>query len=158
MDRVNSLGIFLYLPLMIFVWENSSCRNSISNSATNPPVNVSTRSSSNQTTSVLGHWGGQHIAMEVTEAGAEIDYDCAHGRITEKITPNREGKFMVKGVHARERGGPSRIDEQNEEAASYGGSITGDTMTLTVTLTKNDETVGTFTLKHGSTGRIRKCL
>jgi hypothetical protein len=96
--------------------------------------------------------------MEVTEAGTEIDYDCAHGRITEKIAPNRDGKFMVKGVHAKERGGPSRIDEQNEEAASYAGSISGDTMTLTVTLTKNNETVGTFTLKHGSTGRVRKCL
>ena len=150
--------VLLCLPLMIFVGENSSCRNSSSNSAIDPPVNASTANSSNQATSVLGRWGGQHISMEVAETGAEIDYDCAHGRITEKLAPDRDGKFIVKGVHAKERGGPTRIGEQNEEAASYRGSISGDTMTLTVTLTKNNETVGTFTLKHGSTGRVRKCL
>ena len=31
-------------------------------------------------------------------------------------------------------------------------------MTLTVELVENNETVGTFTLTQGKTGRIRKCM
>ena len=31
-------------------------------------------------------------------------------------------------------------------------------MTLTVTLTDNDQTIDTFTLTHGATYRVTKCL
>lgn len=96
--------------------------------------------------------------MEVTDAGATIEYDCAHGRIMEKISPDGEGKFEVKGVHVRERGGPTRQGEDNEQPAVYRGSIKDDTMTLAVELTQNSESVGTFSLTKGKTGRIRKCL
>lgn len=57
--------------------------------------------SPSQSRDLRGTWGGEHIAMEVTDAGATIEYDCAHGRITEKIAPNPEGKFETKGVHTR---------------------------------------------------------
>ena len=115
-------------------------------------------STSWQSRDLRGVWGGEHIAMEVTDAGATIEYDCAHGRITEKISPNSEGKFEVKGAHARERGGPTRQGENNEQPAIYRGSIKDDTMNLTVELTKDNESVGTFTLTQGKQGRIRKCL
>jgi len=95
--------------------------------------------------------------MEVTDAGAEIDYDCAHGRITEKIVPDGNGNFSVKGVHVKERPGPVREGEDNERPASYRGTIHDGTMTLTVTLTEKNETVGTFTLTHGKGGRVFKC-
>ncbi len=87
--------------------------------------------------------------MEVTDAGAELDYECAHGRITEKIVPDREGKFKVRGVHVKERPGPVRLGQENEHPASYEASIEGDTMTLIVKLTENDETIGTFRLTRG---------
>ncbi len=45
-------------------------------------------STSSQSRDLRGTWGGQSIAMEVTDAGATIEYDCAHGRITEKIAPD----------------------------------------------------------------------
>lgn len=112
----------------------------------------------NQSRDLGGTWGGEHIAMEVTDAGATIEYDCAHGRITEKIAPNTDGKFEAKGVHTRERGGPTRQGEDNEQPAVYRGSIKDETMTLAVELTQNNESVGTFRLTHGKAGRIRKCL
>lgn len=111
----------------------------------------------NQARDLRGQWGGQHIAMEVTDSGATIEYDCAHGRINEKISPDADGKFEAKGVHARERGGPTRQGEDNEQPAVYRGSIKDDTLTLTVELAQNNENVGTFTLTHGKPGRIRKC-
>lgn len=111
-----------------------------------------------QSRDLRGQWGGEHIAMEVTDAGATIEYDCAHGRITEKIAPDADGKFEAKGAHKREHGGPTRDDEDDGQPAIYRGSIKDETMTLTVELAKNNETVGTFTLTHGKQGRIRKCL
>ena len=115
-------------------------------------------STSNQPGDLRGTWGGQSIAMEVTDAGATIEYDCAHGRITGKIAPDAYGKFEAKGIHKRERGGPTRQGEDEGQSAVYRGSVKDETMTLTVELVENNEAVGTFTLTHGKTGRIRKCM
>jgi len=120
-------------------------------------ANTTPSSDANQSRGVGGIWGGPHISMEATETGAEIEYDCAHGRITERIVPDRSGNFEVKGVHVTEHGGPVREGENNEKAASYRGSIHDETMTLTVTLSGKNETIGTFTLTHGTSGRVRKC-
>ena len=105
-----------------------------------------------------GAWGGLHISLEVTDGGAQINYDCAHGRITEKIIPENDGTFEVKGFHTQERPGPTREGEESEQPAVYRGSIHEDTMTLTVTLSGHDEPVGTFKLTRGSSGKIRKCM
>ena len=115
-------------------------------------------STASQSRDLRGTWGGEHIAMEVTDGGATIEYDCAHGRITQKIAPDAAGKFEAKGAHTRERGGPTRQGEDNEQPAVYRGSIKDETMTLSVELAQQNESVGTFTLTQGKTGRIRKCL
>ena len=58
-------------------------------------------------------------------------------------------------LHHREHGGPIRIDEENAGSpAIYSGSVTGDTMTMTVKLADSDEVVETFTLKRGGAGRV----
>lgn len=154
--RHNSIAILFALPLAFFLWQGSSCRSSKANSNGNAPVNANT-SASSQSRDLRGQWGDQGIAMEVTDNGATIEYDCGRGRITEKISPDGDGKFEVKGVHVREHGGPEREGDDNEHPAVYRGTIKDDTMTLTVELTQNKESVGTFTLTHGKTGRIRKC-
>ena len=111
-----------------------------------------------QSSNVKGTWGAQGIAMEVTDNGAEIGYDCAHGSITEKIVLDGQGHFSARGRHVREHPGPTRIDEdQNGQPATYRGAVNGDTMNLTVTLTDSNETVGTFTLTRGRGGRLRRC-
>ena len=120
---------------------------------------MSNNSARQNTTDLKGTWGGDHISLEVTDGGAEINYDCAHGSITEKIVPDAQGNFVVKGLHASERPGPVRQgDDLTGKPATYHGSIYGETMTLTVTLSGSDETVGTFKLTHGKSGRVRKCL
>ena len=129
------------------------------NKNTNAGGNTNTTGETRQTpASVRGTWGGLHISIEVTASGAEINYDCAHGSITEAIAPDREGKFVVKGVHVTEHPGPIREGEDNSQPATYSGSIEGETMTLTVTLAGTGEAVDTFTLTRGKAGRVRKCL
>lgn len=106
-----------------------------------------------------GTWGGNHIAMEVTEEGAQIEYDCAHGTISEPLRIDSQGKFSAKGTHVRERGGPQRLgDEEKGEPVIYSGTTDGKTATVTVTSSGTDEVIGTFTLSLGKPSRIVKCL
>ena len=156
-NRFNSITVGVALPLALFLWQGSSCRSSNANSSANAQMNANTNSAS-QSRDLRGTWGGQSIAMEVGDEGAEIEFDCAHGRITEKIAPDADGKFEAKGVFARERGGPQRMGENNDQPAIYRGSIKDRDMTLTIQLKRNNEDIGTFTLVQGSSGRIHKCL
>jgi hypothetical protein len=111
----------------------------------------------NQNAVAEGSWGGEHISLQVTDAGATIDYDCAHGTITERMVLDRTGKFEAKGFHVRE-GGPVRAGgDEDGKPALYIGTTDGKTLKLTVKLASSGETIGTFDLTHGKSGRIRKC-
>jgi hypothetical protein len=106
-----------------------------------------------------GQWGAQGVSMEVAGSGATLNFDCAHGSISEAIVPDGNGKFVVKGFFAREHPGPIREGEDSSgQPATYTGAVDGQTLTLTITLTGTNEAIGTFTLTHGKMGRIRKCL
>jgi len=107
---------------------------------------------------INGLWGGQGISMEATDSGATLEFDCASGTITEPIVLDSAGKFSAKGRFARQRPGPTREDDNTEgQPASYSGVVDGENLTLTITLTKDSEKVGDFTLAHGKIGRIRRC-
>ena len=69
-----------------------------------------------------GVWGGEHIRFEVTERGADIEYDCAHGTVEGRIVVDRQGRFSVAGMYYEEHGGPVRV---GEEAGGYPVRLTG---------------------------------
>jgi hypothetical protein len=112
------------------------------------------------------------VRLDVTESGATIEYDCGHGTIDERIVPDADGRFDVRGTFEGETGGPAKdisaVDENGNvtskgaggvgQAARYTGRITGQTLTLTVTLAETGGRVGTFTLKRGAAARLFKCL
>jgi len=165
----HSQAIFSCLPLAAFLLlPGSSCRNSGAQNNSVSPTSMNSNQSqtgsatpSNQNSRALenGVWGGQGVSLEIKDNGAEIDYDCAHGTITGKIVPNRAGEFSVKGFHVREHGGAVREDDNRAgQPVTYEGSIAGETMTLKVTVDENKETIGTFTLTRGKSGRVRKCM
>jgi hypothetical protein len=105
-----------------------------------------------------GVWGGQHIRLEVTDSGANIEYDCAQSTIDEPIVLDSEGNFDVKGKFTPEHAGPIRRDEENNSyAVRYTGKAKDGNMTLTVTNPEKKETIGSFTLTRGSDGRLMKC-
>ena len=108
---------------------------------------------------LTGMWGGQHVRLEVSSSGANIEYDCAHGTIDQRMTLDSGGYFDVRGTHVTERGGPVREGERLDAlAARYTGRIQGETMTITVMLIDSKESAGTFTLGYGKTPRLRKCM
>ncbi len=108
---------------------------------------------------VTGEWGGAHLGLVVTDAGANLEYDCAEGRISGAVRPDRSGRFSAIGLHIPGHGGPIRFGEILEtRPARYDGTVRGDKMTLTVTLTDTNEVLGTFTLTQGASPHVIKCL
>jgi hypothetical protein len=105
-----------------------------------------------------GVWGGEHIRFEVTEAGASVEYDCAHGKVEGKIVVDSQGRFDVYGLHYEERGGPAR---PGDDAAGYrvrlSGRVGGSLMKLTVTRAGTRRVVGTFDLARDREPMIVKC-
>jgi hypothetical protein len=107
----------------------------------------------------MGPWGGDHIAMTITESSVHVELDCAHGDVPSPINIDTRGQFAVAGTFVREHGGPIRVDETlDSHPAMYTGSVSSNAMTLTIQQTDTNQTIGTFTLVRGAQGRIVKCL
>ena len=107
----------------------------------------------------IGSWGGRHVRMEVTDRGAELDFDCAHASINQPLKTDAQGHFNVRGLYVKEHGGPVRSDEdQSGQPAHFKGQVSGKTLTLTVALDDSSESIGPFTLEFGKYSRIMKCM
>ena len=103
-------------------------------------------------------WGGDHVKLEVTAEGATLDFDCASGTIAGPLTADAQGKFTVKGTFTRERPGPVMRDNPNTAAAAtYSGTITGNTMRLNITAGSQNDSMGDYVLVRGQPGKVFKC-
>ena len=105
----------------------------------------------------VGVWGGQHIRLEVTHHGAELEFDCAQGSIPQKVLLDSSGRFDVAGAFSAQRGGPTRDDENNSRPVRYQGVVRDKEMTLTIVDAKTKEVIDKFSLKLGSEVRLMKC-
>ena len=106
-----------------------------------------------------GVWGGNHIAMTITESSVHVELDCAHGDVPSAIAIDARGQFTVAGTFVREHGGPIRVDEPSDShPAMYTGSVSSNEMTLTIQQTDTNQPIGTFMLVRGTQGRVVKCL
>jgi hypothetical protein len=107
----------------------------------------------------LGPWGGSHVSMHVTSVGARLEYDCAEGVIEEPLRPDGEGRFTATGTHTPGHGGPIRAGEILPSfRARYDGHVKGEQLSLLVTFTETGAQVGSFELRHGSSGLLVRCL
>ena len=103
-----------------------------------------------------GTWGGDRMILEVSEKGAEVELDCAHGNVTQPMELDKRGDFDVAGTFTPEHGGPVRRDEINASSpAHYSGHVEGTTMTLTIVY--GEKRLGPFTLTHGARPLLTKC-
>ena len=103
-----------------------------------------------------GVWGGEHIRLEVTQSGATMDFDCAHGTVEGRILVDRAGRFSVAGNFYQEHGGPVREGEGSTgQPVRLTGNVGGSLMKLTITRGRTQ--VGTYTLTRDSDGRLFKC-
>jgi len=104
-------------------------------------------------------WGGDHISITFRGEGAQVEFDCAHGEFSKRLKTDADGTFDVPGTFTPEGAGPIRADRTpSARSVNYRGKIEGDTMSLSITFSDNNESVGSYTLKRGKHGRIRKCM
>lgn len=117
--------------------------------------------------SAVGFWGGPHVRLEVTNLdapqapspGGTLEFDCAHGGLSESLVAGRDGRFSVAGWYVQEHGGPVRADQPLEaRPARYAGWIASTQMTLMVTRTDTAWSAGPFTLVRGQQGAVFKCV
>lgn len=108
---------------------------------------------------LIGEWGGDHIALIIGGGGADIETDCAHGRIDAPFAVDAAGAFALAGVWSPEHGGPVREGEADAaQPARYSGRIAGKAMTLTIDVASPPSRLGPFALEKNRAPNLLKCL
>jgi hypothetical protein len=173
--------IVMSVLLLISMGQSGSCGKSTTNK-NSPPANKSAQSNSpNPTPSPLisksteddqnmnknkaqtinptaeTEWGGDHVRLVMKDGGADLEFDCAHGEITEPLVVDSEGNFSVRGTFTREAGPVLSTGGPPPRTASYVGKIVNDKMSFKIKLTNPDQTTEMFNLTRGGSGRLWKC-
>jgi hypothetical protein len=104
-------------------------------------------------------FGGEGVLLNIRDFGADLEWDCAAGRIKEAFETAGDGSFDLEGTHTSGVGGPIREDDPpRAEAARYTGRLSGSRMTLTVELPESGVTLGPHELRYREEAVLRRCL
>ena len=106
-----------------------------------------------------GVWGGEHIRMEVNDSGADIEFDCARGSISQRLELDDKGRFKVQGIYIAETPAPAAVDgglTASGVKATYTGTFRGSSLRLEVFI-EGQDMPRTFDLVQGDQGHLAKC-
>lgn len=106
-----------------------------------------------------GVWGGEHIHMDVSDDGADIEFDCARGTISQRLQLDDKGRFKVQGIYRAETPARAAVDgglAVSGVKATFTGTVNGSSMRLEV-LIEGQDTPRTFDLVQGDQGHLAKC-
>lgn len=155
--HVKALSAALGLPLMLgLIWSGVSCGSNLGVDAKRTEAAGGGVSAGRV---AAGVWNGEHVSLEVKEDGATVEFDCAHGSIKQVVSLDKAGRFSVRGTFAFEQGGAvTPGGAGSDRPARFAGRVEGKKMSLTVTLTDNNQTIDTFSLTNGGVYKVTKCL
>ena len=105
-----------------------------------------------------GDWGGDGIRFVIGANSASVELACSSGEIPGKIYTDKEGSFATDGTFKKQHPGPTRRDEPPPADARYTGEVSGDKMSLRITLASDGSLVGEYALEKGRNSRIVRCL
>ena len=103
-----------------------------------------------------GQWGSNVANLSLSRSGGTIEYGCGLGTIDSSWSVASSGRFTATGLHFPE-GGPVPIGGIPPHPARYVGTLRGRWLTLSVTLTDLDQTMGPYTLERGKQVLLVKC-
>jgi hypothetical protein len=100
------------------------------------------------------------VIMVITPSGADLEWDCAAGEITESFTTADDGSFDLEGTYTAGSGGP--VQEDNPplaEPARYTGTkFQLSRITLTVEVPGSEVTLGPYLMRLGQGVVLNRCL
>lgn len=102
-----------------------------------------------------GTWGGERVIIKVNESGADLEFECAIGRISQVLQLDAQSNFDLPGTLTPEGRGPTRDGGDAANKVRYQGHVQDKTMTLTVV--SEDQKLGPYTLTRDSEPILRKC-
>jgi hypothetical protein len=106
-----------------------------------------------------GVWGGEQIRMEVNDGGAEIEFGCARGSISQRLELDDNGRFKIQGIYMAESPAPAAVESGAGGPgvkAIYIGTLSGSRLRLQVFI-EGQDTPRTFDLVQGDHGHLAKC-
>ncbi len=106
-----------------------------------------------------GVWGGKHIRMEVSDSGAEIEFDCARGSISQRLELDDNGRFKVQGIYRADTPAPAAVGSglpASGVKATYTGTLSGSSLRLQVFI-EGQDMPRIFDLVQGDQGHLAKC-
>jgi hypothetical protein len=106
---------------------------------------------------VLGTWGGQDASLVLSTSGGTVSYPCGAGTIDSGWTLSAGGRFVASGEHFF-GGGPLPPQGRPPHPARYVGQVEGHNLTLAVTLTDLNQTLGPFYLVRGGPVVVEQCV
>jgi len=104
-----------------------------------------------------GMYASDQAALRVTATGGDITFPCADGRVIEPLFVDAQGNFSARAVLAENRGPV----QGQERAARIDGTLSGRTITFTVTILASDgtddNTYGPVTVYYNRQPTFERC-
>lgn len=107
---------------------------------------------------LVGPWGSDQASLAVTDTGATLQIlasgGCfgSYGQVSRPIAP---AAFNIPGTYTQLTGAyPGKV----VYAAQYSGSVTGDQISLTITVPALQQTLGPYSLVRGVNNTWTACL
>jgi hypothetical protein len=100
------------------------------------------------------------IIMVITPSGADLEWDCAVGEITESFATAEDGSFDLEGTYTPGSGLPVQEDDPpRAEPARYSGTkFQLSRITLTVKVPGSGITLGPYSMRLGQGVVLHRCL
>jgi hypothetical protein len=103
---------------------------------------------------VQGTWGGENAGLIADDTSAHVHIACTYGRIHQAIKPDAQGRFDVAG---QQNITAHPVDLGILHPATFSGRIENGRLSLTVTLTDTNVTLGPVQLAYGTEPRMQQC-
>lgn len=103
---------------------------------------------------ISGTWGGDNAGLIATDSSAHVHIGCTLGDTSIPVRPDAYGRFDITGQYNIDA---YPVDRGIFHPARFAGSVSGDELILTVTLTDTGAKYGPVTLTRGKEPKMGPC-
>ena len=111
-------------------------------------------SPSDPITEIKGTWGGDDAGLIASDTSAHVHIGCTLGDTSVPIRPDAAGRFDVAGTYNIDA---YPVDRGIIHPARFTGSVSGNELTITVTLTDIGTQLGPVKLVKGKEPKMGPC-